>query len=102
MPFPSNTADRSAPARYGAAFLLGLAVVVAARPAAAQRGQDYAPTEDLAVSPNPNQGSRGVVDTEVAPKGGWVANAPATILDYGLTSRLTVGIAVASFGTVLV
>jgi hypothetical protein len=82
--------------------MLGLAVVVAARPAAAQRGQDFAPTEDLAVSPNPNQGFPGLVDTEVAPKGAWVANLPDTILDYGLTPRLTVGVAVASLGTVLV
>lgn len=84
------------------AVLLGLAVLAAARPAAAQRGQDFAPNEDLAVSPNPNQGFPGLFDTEVAPKGGWVANLPDTVLDYGLTSRLTVGIAVASVGTVLV
>jgi hypothetical protein len=83
-------------------IVLFLAVMIASRPAAAQRGQDFAPTEDLAVSPNPNQGFPGLADTEVAPKGRWVANLPDTVLDYGLTSRLTVGIAVASVGTVLV
>jgi hypothetical protein len=82
--------------------VLGVAMFVAARPAAAQRGEDFAPTEALATSPNPNQGFPGLVDTEVAPKGGWVANLPITVLDYGLTSRLTVGVAVASLGTVLV
>jgi hypothetical protein len=84
------------------AVLLGFAALAAARPAVAQRGQDFAPAEELAISPNPNQGFPGLFDTEVAPKGGWVANLPDTVLDYGLTSRLTVGIAVASFGTVLV
>jgi hypothetical protein len=83
------------------AAALGLAVVVAAGPAHAQRGGDFAPTEELAVSPNPNQGFPGLFDTEVAPKGALVANLPATSLYYGVTPRLTLGTISAAFASVL-
>jgi hypothetical protein len=111
MPTRSNADDLPAPSRNGRlrsrafvplAVIVGLAVMVTARPAAAQRGEDFAPTEALATSPNPNEGFPGLTDTEMAPKGRWVANLPITILDYGFTPRLTAGIAVASVGTVLV
>src|SRR5437764_10380589 len=83
------------------AAALGLALVVVAAPAWAQRGQDYAPAGELAVSPNPNQGFPGLLDTEVAPKGAFVANLPATSLYYGVTPRLTLGTITASFASVV-
>ena len=83
------------------AAALGLAIVAAAGPALAQRGQDFAPTEELAVSPNPNLGFPGLFDTEVAQKGTLVANLPATSLYYGVTPRLTLGTISAAFVSVL-
>jgi hypothetical protein len=80
---------------------LAIAVMAAAGPAAAQRGEDFAPDGELAVAPNPNQGFPGLLDTEVAPKGAFVANLPATSLYYGVTSRLTVGTIGASYVSVV-
>ena len=82
------------------AMALGLVVMAAAGPALAQRGEDFAPIEELAASPNPNRGFPGLLDTEVAPKGAFVANLPATSLYYGVTPRLTLGTIAGAFATV--
>jgi hypothetical protein len=95
----AKTAVRRAARVLAAA--VGLALVVSAGPALAQRGEDFAPTEELAVSPNPNQGFPGLFDTEVAQKGAFVANLPATSLYYGVTPRLTIGTISAAFASVL-
>jgi hypothetical protein len=84
------------------AAALGLACAAWGRPAAAQRGQDFAPAEELAVSPNPNQGFPGLFDAEVAPKGALVANLPATALYYGVTPRLTIGTLAFSYASAVV
>lgn len=102
---PGHPSGQSKGARRAARAVvatLGLATMVAARPAFAQRGQDFAPTEERAVSPNPNQGFPGLFDTEVAPKGAFVANLPGTSLQYGVTSRLTLGTITAAFASVAV
>jgi len=86
------------------AAALFLAVVAVAVPAAAQRGEDFALTEEHEVSsnPTPNQGIPGLFDTELAPQGAFVVNAPATSLYYGVTPRLTIGTIVASYASVAV
>ena len=86
-----------------AAAALGLVAMGVAGPAAAQRGQDFALTDELAESPpaSPNQGIPGLFDTEVVAKGAFAANAPATSLYYGVTPRLTIGTIVASYASVV-
>jgi hypothetical protein len=86
------------------AAALFVAVVAVAGPAAAQRGEDFALTEEHEVSsnPTPNQGIPGLFDTELVAKGAFVANAPATSLYYGVTPRLTIGTIVASYASVAV
>jgi len=76
---------------FAAAF--SLVVVATARPAFAQRGEDFTLDEELAdvPYPDPGRGFPGLLDTETVPEKGWVANLPSTSLYYGVSSRLTIG-----------
>jgi hypothetical protein len=73
------------------AVALGLVAAAAERPASAQRGGDFTLDEELTAAPHAGRGFPGLLDTEVAPHNGWVANLPSTSLYYGVTSRVTIG-----------
>jgi hypothetical protein len=80
---------RRKPLLIGASLVL--AASLAGSTAHAQRGEDYVLDAELAVAPGPDDGFPGLFDTQLARRGSFVMNLPATSIYYGVTPELSLG-----------